>query len=411
MKPVSVIGMGLSPQDMTSAHLDMIRAADILIGGKRHLDFFRDFRARQKEITKDIKGIIAYIRTRMEKESVVVLASGDPLFFGIGTLLVKSLGAEHVDIYPNITSVAAAFSRIREPWHDAHVVSIHGRFCEASLLRSFANEDTIAVLTDPVKNPAWLAGFLLENWFADFRMCVLEQLGSSSEKVGWYDLPDAVGRQFSDPNVVILKRTDAEKSDAPLHIGMPNASYEHQKSLITKPEVRAVTISKLCLFSSDHTLWDLGAGSGSISIEASLFLRQGRVIAVEQNAERVAQIRKNKERFQVRNLEVVHEVLPEGLENLPKPDRVFIGGGGKNLKKIIHTAADHLSSDGIMVINTVLLQNMEAALGTLRAIGFKTEIIQVQISQGREMPWGERLEAQNPIWVIQGSKKCQVRSE
>jgi len=82
--------MGLSPQDLTLAHLDLIRAADILIGGKRHLDFFKDFRAHQKEITKDIKGIIAYIRTRMEKESLVVLASGDPLFYGIGALLVNS---------------------------------------------------------------------------------------------------------------------------------------------------------------------------------------------------------------------------------------------------------------------------------------------------------------------------------
>ncbi len=127
MKPVSVIGMGLSHQDLTETHVKQIRHADILIGGKRLLGFFDDYQGIKKEITGNIKDIIQYIKDRMEKYAIVVLASGDPLFFGIGSVLVNALGPENVFIYPNISSVSAAFSRIREPWGDAHIISMHGR--------------------------------------------------------------------------------------------------------------------------------------------------------------------------------------------------------------------------------------------------------------------------------------------
>ena len=114
MKPVCVIGMGLSPEDLTAKHLKIIKDADVLVGGKRHLQHFRNYSAGKKEIGRDLKGAIRYIKNKMQKENIVVLASGDPLFFGIGSLLIKSLGPENVIIYPNISTVAAAFSRIKD---------------------------------------------------------------------------------------------------------------------------------------------------------------------------------------------------------------------------------------------------------------------------------------------------------
>ncbi len=402
MKPISIIGMGLSPHDLTAKHLEMINGADIIIGGKRHLDFFKDSTALKKEITKDIKGLIEYIKSQTKKKSIVILASGDPLFFGIGPLLINSLGPENITVYPNISSVAGSFSRIKETWHDVHVISMHGRQHEREFLNALEEKDKIAVFTDPEKNPAWLARFLLEKGEANFNMCVLEQLGTPSERFDWYPLPQAAEMRFSEPNLVVLKRILSpleEKMD--LYLGIPEKKYNHQKGLITKAEVRAVTLSKLCL-KSDHILWDLGAGSGSIAIEASLFLKKGDIFAVEKRLDRIEQIRLNKKRFNVKNLKIIQAVLPNGLENLPRPDRIFIGGGGRDLEKIIISASKYLKPDGVMTINTVLIPNVEAALRTLENIGFRTEIVQVQISRGKNMPWGERLEAENPVWIISG---------
>ncbi len=404
MKITAVIGMGLSPADLTSAHLKLIESADILVGGKRHLEYFKDSPAEKKEIGKNLKEVVEFIKNRSEKESAVVLASGDPLFFGIGSLLIQSLGAENVCICPNITSVAAAFSRIKEPWHDARVISIHGRFDGQELSDALLRHDKLAVLTDPVKNPAWLADFLLKKGMTDFRFCVLEQLGSDTEHSEWYGLEQAAGRAFSEPNIVILKRMSSPRGEPYLHIGMPEEAYQHQEGLITKAEVRAVTLSRLCLCSPDHILWDLGAGSGSVSIEAGLFIKTGQIIAVEQRADRIAQIENNKRQFGIKNLKIIHAVIPDGLEHLPEPDRIFIGGGGKHLGKIIASAAGYLKPGGIMVINTVLIQNIETAITALKQSGFKSDIVQMQVSRSRDMPWGQRLEAQNPVWIIRSEK-------
>ncbi len=408
MKPVSVIGMGLSPEDLTAKHLKIIKNADVLVGGKRHLEYFKDYSADKKEISKDLKGVIRYIKSKMGRENVVVLASGDPLFFGIGSLLIESLGAKNVMIYPNISTVAAAFSRIKEPWNDVSVVSLHGRDSERELFNRLDRNESVAVYTDSQKNPAWLAGRLLEKGIKDIKMCIFEQLGTESERFDWYEPGQAADMNFSQPNLIVLKRRSFQpEGHKELHLGMPDYRYEYQKGLITKSEIRAITISRLCL-STDHILWDLGAGSGSISIEASLYIKKGKIFSVEQNKDRLNNIKANKKRFNVKNLEVVQTVLPNGLEDLPEPDRIFIGGGGRSLVKIIDKASEYLKPDGVMVINTIILSNVEAALKTLKNKGFKTDIVLVQIHRGQDMPWGERLEALNPVWIISAVKKITV---
>ncbi len=182
---------------------------------------------------------------------------------------------------------------------------------------------------------------------------------------------------------------------------MPEELYDHERGLITKSEIRAVTISKLNL-EAGHVIWDLGAGSGSIGIEASIFVNRGRIIAVEKNPKRAQQIEHNLKRFNVRNLEVVQGVLPAAMNGLPRPDRVFIGGGGKDLAAIVRKAARRLQSRGIIVVNTVLLPNLTAAITVLEELGFQTETVQVQINRGQSMPWGRRFDAENPVWIITG---------
>ena len=404
MKPVSIIGIGLAPKDITQEQKDIINCADILVGGKRHLSFFKNSTAEKKQITKNLKEIICYIKTHMLTKNIVVLASGDPLYFGIGSLLVKSLGPEHVCIYPNITSVAAAFSRIKEPWHDVCVVSLHGRSETKSLMDAIGSYDKIAVYTDRANNPAMIAGLLADNHIDNYHMCVLEQLGTDRERIRWFDFSEKFCMDVSEPNMVVLKRARSIKKQSKRYVGMNDHLFDHENGLITKAEVRAVTLSKLLLNNKDLILWDLGAGSGSVSIEASLFITGGTIFAVEKNKARIRQIINNANRFHAHNIKIVHATLPEGLDNLLLPDRIFIGGGGKDLEKIIQRSCSALKKKGVIVINTVLIQNIEIALKTLTHLGFQTDTVQVQINKSRNMPWGDRFEAHNPVWIITGRK-------
>ncbi len=207
MKPVSIIGMGMAIEDLTAKHLEIIDTADILVGGKRLLNLFKESRARKKIIGKDIDEVVNFVRQEMKKQKIVVLASGDPLFFGIGRRLVNAIGAKNTMVYPNISSVSAAFARIKEPWDDVQVISLHGRKNERRLLKALKEKNKTAVFTDPKNNPAWLAGRLLENQFLNYKICVLEALGSVSEKVNWYTLAEAARMKFADPNLVVLKRS------------------------------------------------------------------------------------------------------------------------------------------------------------------------------------------------------------
>lgn len=407
MKAVNIIGIGMGPQDLTDRHLTLIEQADVLVGGQRLLDFFKASKARKKSIGKDIGAVVEFVRNKMKTHHVVVLASGDPLFYGIGAALSKALGPENVLIHPNISTVSAAFARIKEPWGDVRIVSLHGKNNKQELLDVLEKDDRAAVLTDPRQNPTWLAQLLLDRNLPDFEMCVLENLGAAGERFKWYSLRQAARMEFESPNLVVLKR-GAQNSEIKkrAHLGMPDGWFAHRAGLITKSEVRAVVISKLQLL-PDHTLWDLGAGSGAVSIEASTLLKKGWICAVEKKSERIEQIKKNKLRFKVNNLDIVQSVLPQGLKDLPAPDRIFIGGGGKDLGSIIKAAAAHLKDNGIIVTNTVLVPSLEIACKSLSRLGFETEIIQIQINRGADMPWGQRLEAQNPVWIVRGIRKSE----
>lgn len=415
MIPIVLIGFGLSPQDLTSQHLQEIHGADVLVAGRRILAYFDGFQGEKIPVAGDIGPLIQTIQDRAADRTVAVIASGDPLFYGIGARLISDLGPENIRIYPNISSVAAAFARIKIPWQDAEVISLHGRGSGESncpskiLLAAIQDHQKVAVLTDLTHNPEWIGERLAETKIPNLSMSVLEKLGTEEEKMSWYDPAAVSGRSFASPNLVIILRKENSalpEGEKPLpYLGMPESDFSHQQGLITKAEVRAVSLSKLCLDSPDYTLWDLGAGSGSVAIEASLFLPRGRIYAVERNPERIEDIQKNRSRFFVHQLEPICAELPNGLSDLPAPDRVFIGGGGKDLPRIIEIAAKRLKPGGVMVANTVLIGNIEGAIRAMKGEGLLTETVQIQISRSKTMPWGERLDALNPVWIIQGKKR------
>jgi len=401
--PVTIIGTGMSPDDLTLRQRSAIEAAEILVGGQRLLEPFAHLTCEKRTVDRDLSGLGDYLAERMTSRSIVVLTSGDPLFYGIGAFLVLRLGADKVRILPNVSAVAAAFARLGEPWQTVRVVSLHGRQRTGELLRHLATGDTVAVYTDPNHDPVWLAALLLENGFSDAGMTVFERMGMTGEKISTLTPVQARSRDFDGLNLVVLKPDPIRKTEPALFPGMPDERFVHENGLITKAEIRAVSLSRLRLFDR-AVLWDLGAGSGSISIEAALFITRGEIYAVEKNARRIRQIRENRSRFGIGNLEIVHAELPGGAEELPDPDRVFIGGGGKDLDRIIRMAARRLKPDGIIVINTVLIDNLTEASRALAELGFDTDTVQIQVNRAKPMPFSQRLESANPVWIIAGRR-------
>lgn len=409
MYPVNIIGIGQGKEDLTQKHLDLIRECDVLVGGSRHLEMFDDALKEKIAITRHIEAVIQAIKEKMARCKIVVLASGDPLFYGIGSTLTQHFDKKDLIIHSNISSVSAAFAAIKEPWQDAKIISLHGKLPETFSFARFRGENKAAILTDPKMDPRFIAEGLIKESLFDFRLCVLEKLGDrDKEKITWFENLDLVGKQnFSQPNMVILlKRSQEKPKDShETHIGMEDSLFKHTKGLITKSEVRSITLAKLKLIKKDHVLWDIGSGSGSIGIEASLLLPWGHVYAIEKHAERIGDIVRNVKNFNCSNVKVLNNDFPEGIEDLKTPDRVFIGGGGENLVQIIKTSCDRLAPYGIIVINTVLLQNLEVSVRLLKENKFDPEVVQVQISRSKGMPFGDRFEALNPVWVISGCKK------
>ncbi|MBU1449255.1 precorrin-6y C5,15-methyltransferase (decarboxylating) subunit CbiE, partial [Patescibacteria group bacterium] len=336
-----------------------------------------------------------------QSQAVVVLASGDPGFYGIAKRLIERLGSQSVCVWPNVTAMQAAFARLKLPWQEAKAVSLHGRNCQ-NLFSAVAHHDLVAVYTDPENSPGLIARLLLERGQSGWRMMVAENLGGPDERVRAYSLEEAAGIDFGALNLVVLQR---EERPAPLCMGMPEDDFEHTRGLITKTEVRAVALAKLRL-SPRHLLWDLGAGCGSLGLEASRLLWQGGVLAVERGAERVAQIKANQARFGAANLKVIKGEMPSVLEGLPRPDRVFVGGAGPALAGVLRVAGEALPAGGVVVVAAVRLEAVQEARLLLADMGMQVELVQLQVSRGAPLGGDTYMRALNPVWLICGTKEA-----
>ncbi len=403
MIPVQVVGLGMSPADLTPKALEIIRGAQVLVGGRRLLDYFPKHRAMKIPLGKDPEGTLRQLVALAAAKRVVVLASGDPNFYGIGPLVVKVLGAEQVVIHPNLTAVQAACARLKMPWQDARIISLHGRSWEP-LAAALGQPGPLIIYTDPVHAPGEIARYLLDRGLTEPRLCVAEDLGQDTERVTWLSLSEAKGREFSPLNLVVVPEPGEVISSGPqLHLGLPEEVLVHQAGLITKAEVRAVVLAKLRLLPG-QVMWDVGAGCGSVSLEASLLVPGGKIYAVERHPERAAQITANRDKFGVHNLEVVCAPAPVCLAQLPDPQRVFVGGGGPEVGAIVREAIRRLTPGGRVVITAALLETLEAGRNVLAEAGWEVEVVQLQVSRSHPLAGGTALQALNPVWIVTGGQ-------
>lgn len=402
MIPVQVVGLGMSPADLTQKAQEIIREAQVLVGGRRLLDYFPEHRSMKIPLGRDPEGTLKQLPALAETKRVVVLASGDPNFYGVGPLVVRVMGAEQVVIHPNLTAVQTACARLRMPWQDATVISLHGRSWE-HLAAVLGRAGPLLIYTDPAHPPGEIARFLLSRGLSQARFCVLEDMGQESERITWMSLAEAREREFSPMNLVVVLPEPGEVSPVRprLHLGLPEAALVHQAGLITKAEVRAVVLAKLKLFPG-QVLWDVGGGAGSVGLEASLLLPGGKIFAVERHPERAAQIAANREKFGVHNLEIVCAPAPVCLAQLPDPHRVFVGGGGPEVGAIIQEAVRRLAPEGRIVITAALLESLATSRHALEQAGWEVEVVQLQVSRSHPLAGGMALQALNPVWIITG---------
>jgi precorrin-6B C5,15-methyltransferase / cobalt-precorrin-6B C5,C15-methyltransferase len=415
-----VIGIGYRPLDPQAQ--DILLKSALILASRRLLEIFGKY-AEYEEVKDRIRVInnveetLAVIRTHLKDDfPISLLASGDPLFFGIGRQAVQEFGADRVEIFPDLSSIQLAFARIREPWDNAFLMSLHGGPDPGKKRRTeygindipgiLERHGKIAILTDKENNPSRIASLLEASPAAAstslfFHVC--EKLGYPDEKI-ISGTPAEISRMsFADPNVIIIRKQGRPDSPLPcVRFGITEREITHSRGLITKDEIRAVTIHKLRCPRSG-VFWDIGAGSGSVSLEVAGICPDMKIYAVEKDSDQVRNMSANTERFCAANIEIVAGEAPEALRGLAAPDRVFIGGSGGRLSEIIGLISGTMGS-GILVVNAATLETLNEAMKSLTRNGFETDISEVSVFRSKRVGNKRHMYALNPVFIIKGEK-------
>jgi precorrin-6Y C5,15-methyltransferase (decarboxylating) len=402
MAKIVVVGAGVQGQEGFSRQaLEAINRAEVLAGRSAHLALFPDFPGDKVVFHDGPTEIIDFLQTTERR--VAVLSSGDPLFFGIGSQLLRNLPEDRLEFLPNVSSVQYAFSKIRIPWDDAVFVSVIDRDLNTEVDRIVAVEK-VAILTDRINSPGRVAAELIARGREGYKAYLCENLGTSKERIVITDLRTLRTMETAAPNLLILiKGYDSDEEAGLPVLGIPDEEFRLSRRVITQEEIRVLALAKLRL-RQDITLWDIGAGSGSVSIEADNLIRNGRIYAVEQDEERVEILRDNLRRMDSRKVILVNGTAPDCLEDLPDPDRVFIGGAGGNLQEVLEVVETRLSAGGRVVVNAMALGTLFAVSEFFERSGYRVEIAAINISRTNPATDYKVFEAINPVYMIMAEK-------
>lgn len=391
-RPVDIVGMVGGEVFGKAAH-HAVTVADVLVGSLRHLAHTESSpKAERLELTSPLPMLFDSIDEHQRQgRRVCVLASGDPGFFGITRSLAEHLGPTALRVHPAPSSVALAFATQGWSWDDAIVASAHGRALEPAIA-AIASAPKAAVLTDPTNPPEAVGAALLQHG-PERDVVVVSRIGERDESVHHTDLTGLAAGHFDPMSVVLLRDpAHAVSAEPTIRWGRSEDAFAHRDGMITKAEVRAVALGKLALHPAG-VLWDVGAGSGSVGIEAALLAPRLHVFSIEREAHDGERIVANAAAHDA-NITVVTGNAPQALAQLPDPDRVFIGGGGID---VLEECLNRLAPDGVIVATYVLLDRALAAHARLGNM--------IQIRVDRCVPLGTlgvRMEPLNPVFVCWG---------
>lgn len=425
---INIVGIGHKPLDAGAS--EVVLGAEVVIASKRLSEVFAGYpefesvRDRLQVLNK-VDEVINFMKSEVQNpkseiKSIVFLASGDPLFFGIGRRVINEFGADSVEIFPDLSSIQVAFSRIKQTWDNALLVSVHGgpdpdkrrdlKYDIKDIPLLLGKHSKVAILTDKINSPSAIAKEFLKPsslipHTSSFKIYVCEKLGYPDERITQGTPEDIAGMLFSDPNVVIIKNLSLQASflsPQPSPFGLREDEITHSRGLITKDEARAVTLHKLRL-PQKGVFWDIGAGSGSVSIEASLLCPDLRIFAVEKDNEQAGHLQENRLRFSAINIELIKAEAPEALSLLPLPDRVFIGGSNGMLGGIMEVISGH-DRTRIVVVNATTIETLNEAVVQLEKHGFGVDISEVSVARSKKVAGRRHLSALNPVFIVRGEK-------
>ncbi|HSC75020.1 MAG TPA: precorrin-6y C5,15-methyltransferase (decarboxylating) subunit CbiE [Pseudomonadales bacterium] len=409
---------GITPQALKT-----LSQADMVIGGTRTLALFTDAlkpECMTHDLTGNLSKVPEWIRTAQNDGlRCAVLATGDPLCHGIAAYLLSRLCVDSFDILPNVSTLQLACARLSLPWQEIKICSVHtkdaGEWVEGSgaehglytLRRAIAQHERLAILTSPDNTPDRIARLLIAaNLHEQFQMAVAANLETDDEDITRdIDITEMATRKFPDPNVVLLWRVTPTAK--PVLFGLPDDNFQQrypEKGLITKREVRAVSLARMQL-RSNSIVWDIGAGSGSVGVEAAQLCPQGHVYAIEKNAGDCENALANRATFGLHNYSLLNAKAPDGLENWPDPDAVFVGGSGGELAALITLILQRLKPGGCLVMNFVTFENIAVAIETLKNTDAEWDVTQMQCSRSKPILDMQRLAAENPVWIVSAQKR------
>ena len=395
---VSVIGVGMGNVDtLTVGALRAIESSDLLVGAQRLLDAFPLLPCKKRALVR-ADDIVRAVEDAADAgiSCVSILMSGDVGFYSGATALYDRLAAYDVEVMPGVSSLAYFCAKLHMPWHDAAIVSAHGRDCDVvGAVQSHAKTFCIAGGATKVQD---LFRALVEQGMGHLEAWVGENLSYDDECIVHGTVAELAHVVCSDLAVMLVL------NNAPLQRGfgapsLPDAAFERDAVPMTKEEVRALAIAKLRI-AADHIVWDVGAGTGSVSIEAARAAFQGRVYAVERDETALSLLGRNREKLGASNVVIVAGEAPHALESLPAPDRVFIGGSAGNLAGIID-AARNANPAVRICLTAVTLETLAAATSLLQDRNIEdADIVQVSIARAQAVGSSHLMRAQNPVHII-----------
>ena len=401
---IKIIGIGDNGKEsLLPLYEAWIYESELLIGGERQLAFFPDYRGEKLVIKTGLSKLVNQLT--QETRKTVILASGDPLFFGIGSYLASKI---NVEIYPYLSSIQLAFAKMGERWQDTKFISVHGRPIKG-LAQKIDGEDKVALLTDEENNPAAIAKYLLQFEMTEYEAFVAEHLGGEQERCRFYSIEEMANGKFLPLNVVILKKVAPSPEWS---FGIDDDEFfqrKPDKGLITKKEIRTISLAALKL-KKDSIVWDIGTCTGSIAIEAARIAKEGAVYAIEKNEHDLQNCYENMKKFRA-DITVIHGKAPDGLKQFPNPDAIFIGGTAGNMDDIIDQCCSRLKPNGRIVLNAATIENLMQAVNGFKRNHMHVDITLSQISKSKPILELTRFEALNPIYIVTASKDLRGEQE
>ena len=409
---IHIIGIGSDgPGGLTARGRELIAGAKLLFGSEATLALVPEGSARRIRIGTDLQEAVRTLQDNIGKQRMVVLASGDPLFYGVARYLCERLGQDHFEVLPHVSSMQLAFARIKESWEEAYLTNLASHSLTTVLDRIRVAE-IAGLFTSETEDPPAIARALLGAGIDYFRAFVCENLGGPDERVTQGELADIAQMEFAPLNVMILKRKpgrpDQRRVAAGLRrFGNPDDVFTQSRpksGLITQAEVRAISLSLLDI-QAGSIVWDVGAGSGAVAIEAAQLAHPGMVYAIEQDAADYHLIVGNAQTFGVSNVAPVHSSAPEVFASLPAPDAIFVGGTGHEIARLLQAAFAALRPGGRLVINVATLESLSATYAAMKAVAGRVEVLLVNLARGVEQLETLRFEAVNPTFLLSVTKR------